>query len=181
MKIITYQAKEVIDILNGSSEYKVTSPNQMKTYNSFQWKYDSFNPFKEVYDYISDRMKKNINSADFDDEIIAPIWGWYKYKSIRKLNNDNKDLYRIELEIEDDKVLLSDFYIYEDIAVAGPGALIEDEEELEEFYKLEKLKGKEETYRLYDQMLDVSKAQYVQATFWKIKKENIISITKVRK
>ena len=176
MRIITYQAKEVIDILLKEGSYKVTDSKMMKTYISFKWRDDDFNPFKEAYDYIINRMKKLIDNIDLDDDIIAPIWGWYKYKSINKLNKDNPDLYRIELEIDEKRVLLSDFYIYEDIAVGGLSYIFEGNDDMVEKY----LHAEDEVvFKFYDKMLNLDKAEYIQATFWKLKLENVKSIKKV--
>ena len=181
MKLITYQNKEVIDQLFRDGEYKVTCPLMMRTYNNFEWKGMDFNPFKEVYQYMICRMKKLIDNSDYDETIIAPIWCWFSYKSLKKLNNDNKNLYRIELEIEDNKALLSDFYIYENIAVGGLSYIYNgDDEKIEAAIQREKSEGIDFIYDMYDVMLDISKAEYVQATIWKINRDMVKSIVEVK-
>ena len=149
----------------------------MRTYHNF----DNFgvSSFKEVYDYMNNRMHKLINNSDFANDIISPIWGWYKYPDINELNNDNPDMYRIELEIDDDKVLLSDFDYYENIAIAGLRFLNISNKRIEEIYA----SGTEAVYTYYDKMISkyrLSRARYIQATFWKLKLEYVISITKVK-
>ena len=161
---------------------KVTDTNQMRTYHFFD---DSFgvNRFKEGYDYIINRMHKLIkDKSDYDSDIISPIWGWYKYVDINELNNDNKALYRLEIEIDDDKVLLSDFDYYENVVIAGIALFYSSEKKRREVEELAKKEGIEVIYKLYDKMINknhLKKADYIQATFWKLKKEYVISITKV--
>ena len=177
MKLITYQNKKAVDILLTTGELKITKSEDMKTYHRF----DNFgvSSFKEVYEYINDRMHKLINNDDLDDKIISPIWGWYKYPSIDELNIDNPDMYRIELEIDEDKVLLSDFDYYENIAIAGLDFFNLSKRKKEEIYSL----GKHALFKEYDRMISkyrLSRAKYIQATFWKLKKEYVISITRVK-
>ncbi len=170
-------------MLNSDGEFKITDTNQMKTYHFFD---DSFgiNRFKEGYDYIFNRMKKYIkDQSDYSDDIIAPIWGWFKYKNIKELDFDNCDLYKIELEIDDDKVLLSDFDYYENVVIAGIDAIYSSKKKKEELYRLEKELGIEVIYKEYDRMISpkqLKKADYIQATFYCLKKEYVKSITKVK-
>lgn len=183
MKLITYQSKEALDILNMTGELKITDSSSMKTYHFFD---DSFgvNRFKEGYDYIINRMNKYLkDKTDYEEGLIAPIWGWYRYQDIKELNDDNKDLYRIELEIDDNKVLLSDFDMYENIVIAGVGFFYSSDKKREEMYQKEKLEGIEVIYKLYDKMINKNHlryAKFIQATFWKLKKEYIVSITRVK-
>ena len=181
MRIITYQNKKVVDIIKKKGEHKITSKKMMKTFNFFLRPPHVNNPYEEAYDYIINRMKKLISKEDLDDDIIAPIWGWASYKSIRKLNKDNPNAYKITLEIPEDKLLLTDFYLYEDTMVGKLHSVCDSDEEYEEARRREKELGKEETYKLYDRMLNLKEAEYVQATFWKIKKEYVVSIRKVRR
>ena len=182
MRLITYQSKEAVDILLSTGELKITDTNQMRTYHFFG---DSFgvNRFKEGYDYIINRMHKLIKDKyDYDSDIISPIWGWYKYVDINELNDDNKALYRLEIEIDDNKVLLSDFDYYENVVIAGIALFYSSEKKRREVEELAKKEGIEAIYKLYDKMINknhLKKADYIQATFWKLKKEYVISITKV--
>ena len=182
MKLITYQSKEAVDILLSTGELKITDTNQMKTYHFFD---DAFgvNRFKEGYDYIINRMHKClVDKSDYSSDIIAPIWGWYKYPDINELDNDNSNLYRLEIEIDDDKVLLSDFDFYENVVIAGIDFIYTSEKKRQQIYDLEKVEGIEAIYREYDKMINknhLKKASYIQATFWCLKKEYVKSITKL--
>ena len=183
MRTITYQHKKVVDALIQKGEYKITKPSQTKTLNKFR---DSFgvSSFQKTYDYIFDRMKKKIkNKSDFDDDIIAPIWGWHKVFSKKRINHDNKGLYRITLEIDEKKVLLSDFVYYENFAVGGLDFWYYPNKELvKAMYEREKIEGPEVIYKEFDRMINkqhLKFCDYIQATFFKIRLCDVVSIEKV--
>lgn len=187
MKIITYQRKIVVNKLLKDGEYKITNPKQMHTLNAIK-KYPWCSNWEKAYDYMFDRMKKKIkNKRDFDDDITAPIWGWYKIEDPKRINHDNRDLYRITLEIKDSKVLLSDFGFYECFAISSIGCIYykgKGEQIAKELYQREKEEGPECIYKVYDKILGknhLKHAKYIQATFFKIRMEDVVSIEKVTK
>lgn len=70
--------------------------------------------FIESYFWIEDKMHKLLPKPDI--KTIHPIWAWYRYcgknkPDLRKSGHIEKGEigYRIEFEINDDKVLLTDF------------------------------------------------------------------------
>lgn len=185
MRIITYQHKKVVDYLLKNGEYKVIDKSQMKTLIRLTQPF-SGGLFEELYEYMFDRMNKRIkNQRDRDEDIVAPIWGWFKFPSQEELDNDNKDLYRITLEIKDSKVLLSDFNYYENFVCSGLKFVYYNHPEIiERLYQQEKIEGKEVIYKIYDKMFNkkhLKKAEYIQAVFYKIKMSDVISIEKVKK
>lgn len=187
MRIITYQRKIVVDKLLKDGEYKITDPKQMHTLNTIK-KYHWCSNWEKAYDYMFDRMKKKIkNKRDFDDDIIAPIWGWYKIEDPKRINHDNIGAYRITLEIKDSKVLLSDFGFYECFAISSIGCIYykgKGEQIAKELYQREKEEGPECIYKVYDKILSknhLKHAEYIQATFFKIRMQDVVSIEKVTK
>ncbi len=187
MKVITYQRKIVVDKLLKDGEYKITDPKQMHTLNSIK-AYPWCSNWEKAYDYMFDRMKKKIkNKRDFDDDIIAPIWGWYKIENPKKINHDNREAYRITLEIKDSKVLLSDFGFYECFAISSIGCVYykgKGEQIAKELYQREKEDGPECIYKVYDKIINknhLKHAEYIQATFFKIRMKDVVSIEKVTK
>lgn len=187
MRIITYQRKIVVNKLLKHGEYKITDRKQMHTLNAIK-KYPWCKNWEKAYDYMFDRTKKKIkNKRDFDDDIIAPIWGWYKTEDPKRINHDNRGSYRITLEIKDSKVLLSDFGFYECFAISSIGCIYykgKGEQIAKELYQREKEEGPECIYKVYDKILNknhLKHAEYIQATFFKIKMEDVVSIEKVTK
>ena len=187
MRIITYQRKIVVDKLLKDGEYKITDQKQMHTLNAIK-KYPWCSNWEKAYDYMFDRMKKKIkNKRDFDDDIIAPMWGWYKIENPKRINHDNRGLYRITLEIKDSKVLLSDFGFYECFAISSIGCIYykgKGEQIAKELYQREKEEGPECIYKVYDKILNknhLKHAEYIQAAFFKIRMQDVVSIEKVTK
>ncbi len=177
----------MVNKLLKDGEYKITDPKQMHTLNAIK-KYPWCSNWEKAYDYMFNRMKKKIkNKRDFDDDIIAPIWGWYKIEDPKRINHDNKGLYRITLEIKDSKVLLSDFGFYECFAISSIGCIYykgKGEQFAKELYQREKEEGPECIYKVYDKILNknhLKHAEYIQATFFKIRMKDVISIEKVTK
>ena len=187
MRIITYHRKIGVNKLLKDGEYKITDPKQMHTLNTIK-KYPWCSNWEKAYDYMFDRMKKKIkNKRDFDDDIIAPIWGWYKIEDPKRINHDNRGSYRITLEIKDSKVLLSDFGFYECFAISSIGCIYykgKGEQIAKELYQREKEEGPECIYKVYDKILNknhLKHAEYIQATFFKIRMQDVVSIEKVTK
>lgn len=186
MKIITYQNKIVVDSLKKNGEYKITKQTQMGTFLSLTKPY-SCNYFPEAYDYMMNRMKKKIkNKADYEEGLIGPIWGWAKVPDQSEQDYNNKRRYRIVLEIDEAKVLLSCFGCYENFACAGLNYLYygKTEAKKRELLQRAEQEGKEVIYHEYDKMIRKSHlkhSEYVQATFYKLKMSDVVSIEKVRK
>ena len=183
MRIITYQHKKVVDALNKNGEYKVTKEEQMKTLLSLTRPYHA-GRFDEAYAYMFNRMLKKIkNKRDYDEDIIAPIWGWYKCPDQSEQDFNNKKLYRITLEIKDSKVLLSDFGYYENFAIAGLYFIYyTDDNFVKGLYERGKSDNNETVYKIYDKMINkqhLKYTDYIQATFFKIKMSDVVSIEKV--
>lgn len=186
MRIITFQRKEVLDLLLENGEYCLKDRANMRTFNHFTWKNGAgFNTFQEVYGYIMDRMKKRIDPIDYDESIVGPIWGWYRYADMEELIHDNQGLWRIELEIDEKKVLLSDFDYYENVAIAGLDFIFNGNDKAARAIEAKaKEEGVEAIYACYDKMIGpwhIARGKWIQATFWKLKKEEIVSYAPVEK
>lgn len=76
--------------------------------------------FRRSYNWMIKQMKKRLK-IPMPDESAYPIWAWYQWNGINKKRPDLRSnsyakrgskLYRIEFEIEDDKVVLSDFDLF---------------------------------------------------------------------
>ena len=72
--------------------------------------------------------------------------------------------------------------IYDNVVIGGIALFYSSEKKRREIEELAKKEGIEVIYKLYDKMINknhLRRADYIQATFWKLKKEYVISITKV--
>lgn len=138
--------------------------------------------FPKAYEWLFSEMNNKLGTNVTE---TYPVWAWYKYG--KKKRPDLREgghakrgttLYLFELEIPDDEVILTDFEYWH--YVLNNSALIQD---LEKFYtNEEKLESWQNIFdldfRLYGDEDDEKFPRYVQATFWEIKKENVLSIRK---
>lgn len=143
--------------------------------------------FKRSYDWMANKMSIEIQNPH--KSIDYPIWGWYKYDG----KNKQPDLRRsahgkrgiiygcIELEIPDEEVLLSGFDEWHFVLLDSYLYTSENEDDIDRediwFNNLSEKEQNKEKQKSWDRIFDISEAnQYVQATFWEIKKENVCGI-----
>lgn len=182
MKLYSLQPKKVIDEINKKgyficdnkkSEYLIDDPGQK---------------FNNAYNWLIDQMNKKIENPE---NIKFPVWAWYKIDGKNELPNFNESLlnysdnYLIEIEIPDNEVVLSD-YNHWHMPLNDIFANMEENdekwEEINEWY--DNLPYEERTKIKYDSwnvVFNVENAKYVQATFWKLNKENIVNIYEIKK
>ena len=180
MRLFTVQPKEVFrQIFNegyficdkNKSEYMSTDKN-----------------FVKAYDWLAKEMCKKIGNKE---NIEYPVWAWYKINGKNELPDFNDILISydncmlLEIEIDDSEVVLSD---YDDWHMPLNDCYlntIEDDEEFEkEWDRYDSLPDSDkERVKLesWQKIFDVDDKEYVQATFWKLKKENIVSAHEILK
>lgn len=101
MKLWTIQPVEVINEIEEKGYY-ITDKEKID------------NDFITAYNWITDKMKENIRNSD---NIEYPLWAWHTYDGKRKQPDLRNSGYAekgtkmccIEFEIQDDKVMLSEF------------------------------------------------------------------------
>lgn len=147
--------------------------------------------FIRAYNWISEKMIEKIGDAPKD--IKYPLWAWYTYNNKHKqpdLRNSGyakkgTKLCCIEFEIEENKVLLSDFDAWHIVLNDGYYFDTNNNKEWNKKYnqmlKLPKNKQEIEKRKTWDKIFinkenNLLKINYIQATFWKLEKENIINI-----
>jgi hypothetical protein len=79
-----------------------------------------YDDFKMAYNWMIEQMKIRLK-INMPDDLTYPVWAWYQWCNEDKRKPDLRysgygekgtKLYRIEFEIEDHKVLLSDFDLF---------------------------------------------------------------------
>lgn len=79
-----------------------------------------YEDFRYAYNWMIKQMGKRLNVPS-PDSLAYPIWSWYQWRGVNKRKPDlrysghserGEKLVRIEFEIEEDKVLLSDFDLF---------------------------------------------------------------------
>lgn len=157
--------------------------------------------FINAYKWISNEMKNRIGNPSAD--ITFPVWAWYRVDG----KNRKPDMRTIgmrvfeesvlmEIEIQDNKVLLSDFdhwHLVLNDGIFYKASLLEnissEEWELETdkedvYYEnlsdQEKITYKENSWKNIFSPDIVSRSAYVQATFWELEKEQIKKVWKLK-
>lgn len=132
MLVYTYQNEAKVKELNQTGEFKITK-------NDFDFTYvgqelldssASNNIFSYPYKFMWECMKERLGKCS-DEDVILPIWVWYRYNGRRKpskkheeeIRNDCKKsgvvIYRIDLEVDEKDILLSDFDMWCTILAGG--------------------------------------------------------------
>lgn len=148
--------------------------------------------FIKSYDWIVEKMKNTIGDAP--EGIKYPLWAWHTYNGKHQRPDFRNSGYAkrgsnlccIEFEIEENKVLLSDFDSWHIVLNNGFYFDFENEKESSKKYenilKLPKEEQQKEKVKTWDKVFinkeNLSNTNYIQATFWKLEKEKITDIKK---
>lgn len=148
------------------------------------------------YNWLVAQMKKRISPPP--EGVSYPVWAYYRW-SRTKMKPDlrairwfwglkNNKFVRLEIEIPDDEVLLSDFDGWAGI-ILNNGLLSNTEEEDKElngiYASLSENMQKEFRAKNWERVFDISyfendwisRGETIQATFWELKKEQVRSYT----
>lgn len=179
MRLWTIQPVEVYKILMNDGIF-VCDPEKSEFYTEWEG-------FKESYEWLVEQMNKRI--GDKPDYVRFPIWARHtvegKHKKIDLRKSEFKN-YRepsvcMEVEIEDEKVLLSDERAW--YFVLNKWFLASSDEEHDYFVNLKDELLKQKLMRKsWDKIFDlnfksedgyIEMGEYVQATFWELRKEQV--------
>ena len=148
--------------------------------------------FVKAYNWLSTQMKNKIGNKP--EGVTYPVWAWYSYDGVNKKPDRRRRLFTcykncelLELEIPESEIVLSDYdswhYVLNDMWFDNS----QNEAEWEELHNLyDSLPlDKQEKYKIasWQKVFDTSivdtawmkQGLYVQATFWEIKPEYLIS------
>ena len=199
MILWTIQTRDVYNQLIKNGEYYCDINKSQYSKDVSDWP-EIKEDYQRAYNFIIDQMKKRIGNPPHK-QIKLPIWAYYtnedglnKRLDLRKHKNFTiKPYVMMEIELDDNQVLLSDFDYYT-VCVLGNSPIYTcyndyeydcvdewyeslNEEEKEKF----KHKSWEDIFNLNPDPLDVdnfmgrgiNSNRIIQATFWILKKENI--------
>lgn len=154
--------------------------------------------FFNHYDWLVEQMitriglpVESVRALGLDERIAQsikyPVWAWHTYSLQRKLDlrkvdrnfgehNSGKSYYRIEIDVPDDLVVLSDFNAWS--SILNNGILASNEEEwdklYDKFHELSKKRVMSAYNGNWQRVFNInavkndwmSQGEYVQATFW---------------
>ena len=166
--------------------------------------------YRDMYDWMANEMRKHIGIPP-QKKVRYPIWAWYQYTSRKKprppissnmLDSDQKEGVMLEIEIPDDKVLLSDFGLWH---VPLNGHPISDDKKLmKRFDAFRAVHGGSCDFEDYPEDLKsdimvtwsvifdlrtklrrwVAKAMWnrsIQACFWELKLEQVVEVYYIKR
>lgn len=173
MRLWTIQDKNVVLKLEQDSVF-VCDPLK----SSFLQEWD----FQKPYDWLSLQMRERLTKSHAN--IQYPIWAWHTHsgktridRRISYIKSSPPNTYVLHLEINEERILLSDFdkwhYILNNIAYR------EDEYESTDITWSDTL-TEEEKQKTWESTFDVRNSQTIQATFWNLTTEDIVKIEKLR-
>ncbi|MBU5425990.1 DUF3841 domain-containing protein [Tissierella pigra] len=195
MRIWTIQS---IDVWNKLKEEKIVTCDEKL---AFYLKDENYS-FLEQYNWIRDKMINRIGHSSYKSNIY-PIWGWYLYKGQHKkpdLRHSahgplGEQMTCIELEIPNEKVLLSDFELWHYVLNNGYIGNSTNEEELDSecewLDSLPKEKRRNLIEESWDKIFNIkellnngiySSGEYIQGTFWELRFDEVkkVQIFKAR-
>lgn len=182
MKLWTIQDYTVFEILKTQGSYCYNKTSLME------------DCFESAYRWIGQQMKQKVGNPPKGIEF--PIWAWYRIDGWNKRPDMRKAEFKVakksvllEIEIPDNEVLLTDFdnwhnVIYDAIYYDADDRNLSEEEwekavEKEDAYYETLSEEQQRTYkeksweRIICSSHSNSLPDYVQATFWELKKEQI--------
>lgn len=154
--------------------------------------------FKTQYEWLAKEMSARIGPPP--KAVKYPVWAWYMQEGKRdkpdlrkarwSYGPGDEDYICIELDVPDEEVVLSDFDLWSIVLLH---ALISENEEdaaiLESCYESLPANQKEEYKRKnWDQIFEIkpfhnewiTRGEWVQATFWQLKKEYVRNVVHFR-
>jgi len=181
MKLWTIQDKEAYNFLKKNGV--------LHTNEKYLWCEDSF---KHAYDWMASELDKKDSRPE---GVRYPIWAWYQWNGKRKkrdlreraLSTKGKPAVQLEIEIPDDKVLLSDFDIFH--CVLNKWYVSSSEEDYEQFKEWcasqDESKIINRITESWSKIFDLTKEddnwlygknenKCIQAVFWELREDQVI-------
>lgn len=168
MRLWTFQTPDVYENLLKNGVYTCDKDN-------IQFLEDD--DFVKSYDWMSKQMEKKVGFS----KSKYPLWAWYTFDGKHKKPDlrlsgyakRGKELVCLEIEIPDEKVLLSDFDLWH--FVLNHFYLVKDDEYDEDDDDKYDNMSEEQIQESWEKVFvdKDSTSPYIQATFFELRKENV--------
>lgn len=116
--LYSYQKPKAVEKLKKDGVLRLTKKDRWRT-TPYQFQMKGFH---QAYKFIADEMNDRVEKRKFEDT-SCPIWAWYIYcgepAPTKDLDDHHKGQIRLKIEIDDSRVLLSDFDMF--CYIAGHG------------------------------------------------------------
>jgi hypothetical protein len=187
MRLVTIQDKAAYDDLCAAGVLRCKS-------ELAEWLRED--TFQKAYDWLVEQMKRRIGEPP--ESVSYPIWAWYLLDGkpakvdLRKteFNNYRGEHYALTLEVEDEQVLLSDeeswHYVLNNWFLSEAKNETEYEKDESWFNALPTDEQQVIKRKSWEKIFDITPFEndwhrqgcYVQAAFWELRKEQVISARK---
>ncbi len=166
MVLWTIQSKEVYERLQNDGIYTCDeNKSSLLEYKEFQ----------KAYEWLTKKMEQKIGHSN----VKYPVWAWYssdgKHKKpdlrLSGYGERGEELVCLEIEIPDEKVVLSDLDLWH--FVLGDMYLFDEDEELEDFEEASKEKKEASWDKIFVDKDRTLENRYIQATFFELRAENV--------
>ena len=175
MRLYTVQPLEVVEQLVKNGRFVCDIAKS--------WADDEDNPsYLESYDWLVERMIEKVGQAPRD--VKYPVWAWYRH-DMESLKYGSpcevgKKCAIVTINVDDSRVVLSDFWRWEETAFLGIPYVneseFEDNDVMAEYNRIEAL-GKEAVKETWNEVFNLNDEESpIQATLWEIRKEDVVSI-----
>ena len=183
MRLWTTMAKTVYDQTLGKHESYTCKTEKCDMLN-----FDGpTGQYHKAYNWLVYEMTKRIGPAP--NGITYPVWAWHTVRGLHKRPNLHWNEFRnapepmvlIELEVDDDKVVLTDEEIWTCGQLNDAPCFMDapDEQldaELEWYYENTDIpQSEKEKFKMstWSRIFNTEKSEHIQATFWELKPENV--------
>jgi len=182
MKLVTIQPQLVYDKVMRSGFFTATPKFSSYVGTSR----DGYDGFKDAYQWLMRQMAIKIGSPP--SSVRTPIWAWYRHSPItrtgpRPYKPDPTDM-KLVLEVPDDELVLSNFHKWNRIINGWyiPIGATEDERTKDDdrHHELSEWEQDREIRASWQRVFECDTKDNVQATFWTLKKEYIVSANYAR-
>lgn len=172
MRLITIQPLDVLAILKKTGRFFCSYAETVDVEN------ESNGDISNAYAWYIDQMRARVGAAP--EGVYYPVWAWYK-NDIDSLRDGSwgeaGEIYAvIEFEVEDERVLLSDFDEWHGPLNNAPCCDGETYEEQRASYDAISAAGEEAVRESWSKIFDVSKSECIQATIWELRSEDVIAV-----
>lgn len=149
--------------------------------------------FKPAYNWLVDQMASKIGNPP--EGIDYPMWAWHTYDWKRKSSDlrqrqgtRGEKFVRLEIDIPDENVVLSDFDAWHFVLSNQYMPEVYNENDWDEAFDIFEKKSLEEQNIIKEKSWEdifnlspvhsdwINRGQYIQATFWKLDKSQIIKV-----
>lgn len=175
MRLKTLQPKAVYDEIVQSGRYVCDYSKTEQVAD------DDSDNFQSAYDWLVEKMRQRIGNPPVGVEY--PVWAWYRNDDEWDIPVDDtggKPYVVIEVEVDDGRVVLTDFdrwhAVLDDYPCVNESL---DWDELNTEWDRLIAAGHEAVEESWQKVFEIDASSYVQATFWELRAEDIVSTREV--